>query len=109
MSTIPSMTLPPGTAPQSPTQGPLSPEHYAQFEAAQRRGKRLRKVARFATISGWISGLCTGLALLIAAVSSLVEGRLDLVGFAVSAALIVVMINEFRGAAKIRRVDLSGP
>src|SRR5436189_3051663 len=101
MSTIPSMTLPPGTAPQSPTQGPLSPEHYAQFEAAQRRGKTLKKLARFAILSGWFSAFCTGVAVLIAAGSTLLGGGLDLVGFAVSAALLVVTVNEFRGAGRV--------
>jgi hypothetical protein len=99
------MTLPPGTAPQSPTQGPLSPEHYAQFEAAQRRGKKLRKVAGVARFNGWTTGLFAGSALIFAWIDKLMGGGVDYVALAVGAALTIVTINEFRGAAKARRVE----
>jgi hypothetical protein len=99
--------VPAGPAPQSP-QGPLSAEHYAQFEAAQRRGKKLRGVSRFAIISGSISAVITVISLFITALSSMIEG-LSVVGLLVCAALLIVTINEFRGAARVRRIDPGAP
>lgn len=96
------MTSSPGApTPAGASPGPLSPEHLAQIDAAQRRGKKIRKAARVASFNAWTAALIGGTCLLI--------GVFDRTSLILGVAITVVAAIEFQGAAKFRRVDLKAP
>src|SRR4051812_34770028 len=92
--------------PRPPTQlavprGPLSGVDFAQIEASQRRGKKIRKAARVASFNAWIAAVIGGSALLF--------GLVDRPSAIIGGAIMVVAFIEFKGAAKFRKVDLAAP
>ncbi len=96
------MTKTPGApTPAGASPGPLSPEHLAQIDAAQRRGKKIRKAARVASFNAWTAALIGGTCLLI--------GIFDRTSLVLGIAITTVAIIEFQGAAKFRRLDLKAP
>ena len=111
MTTAPFMPpgFPPGPQPglqAGPQPGPLSPEHYVQFEAAQARGAKVRKIARVATFGGWLGAVFAASALLFGLLGSLMDQSLDVVSVGLGLALGIVAFNEFRGAAMVRKLDV---
>jgi hypothetical protein len=96
MMTTPGAPIPAGASP-----GPLSPEHLAQIDAAQRRGRKIRKAARVASFNAWTAALIGG--------TCLAGGIFDRTSLVLGIAITAVAIIEFQGAAKFRRLDLKAP
>jgi hypothetical protein len=96
MTTTQGAPTPAGASP-----GPLSPEHLAQIDAAQRRGKKIRKAARVASFNAWTAAIIGGTCLL--------GGVFDRTSLVLGIGITSVAVIEFQGAAKFRRLDLKAP
>jgi hypothetical protein len=87
--------------PSAAAAGPLSPEHLTAIADARIRGRKIRRAASVAALSGWTMA--------IFAVITLVGGLFgDWVSLLLGAALGVVTFNELRGAAQLRRFEPAG-
>jgi hypothetical protein len=80
----------------------------ALVDAARARGKKLRRAASTATFSGWTTGLFASTAL-AGGLLGIVFGGIDWPALFLGIPMTVVTINEFRGAAKLRRAERTGP
>jgi hypothetical protein len=104
MMSVPSHSTTPPSPPApaaASRDGPLSPDHLAAISAARLRGKKIRRAAMVATISGWTMGAF--------AVITLMGGLFgDWLALAIGIPLGLVAFFELRGAAMIRRFLPSG-
>lgn len=90
-----------GDAPDPSPQGPLSGADFAAVEAAKKSGKRIWRAVRVATFDAWTAAVIGG--------SALAFGIFDRTSAIVGGAILTVAIIEFKGAAKLRRLDPAGP
>ncbi len=79
--------------------GPLSPEHFVQLRQSNRRSRKLRATARFASISGWTT--------LVAGVATLPFALGNGVLFALAIALCGIGYHELALRGSLRRLDSS--
>jgi hypothetical protein len=77
----------------------LSPEQLRELEEARRRGAALRRAVNIARLNGWSIAIFAGLTLLGAFLSWW--------GLILGVGMAVVAYIEFKGAARIRRLDPS--
>lgn len=80
-----------------PAAGPLTPEHRRELALAQSRAKPILKAARVAAFNGWTLGAIAALSAPFAMFS--------IVGAAMTIALAVFAINEFRGRRRLLAFD----
>ncbi len=94
------MPLVSGVAAAAP--GPLAAEHLAAIAEARVRGKKVRRAANVAAMSGWT--------MVVFALVTLLGGLFgDVVALVLGVMLGVIAFNELRGAAMLRRFEMRGP
>ena len=92
--------LAPGVPVAAP--GPLAAEHLAAIAEARVRGKKVRRAANVAAMSGWT--------MVVFALVTLLGGLFgDFVALVLGTLLGVIAFNELRGAAMLRRFEMRGP
>jgi hypothetical protein len=89
--------------------GPLTPEHFNQLTQAEARARLVHKAAGVAMFNGWTFAVFAGMTGFIALISCVVERSIDFKGLAVTAGLIVVAWNEFKGRRMLRQLDIRAP
>ena len=86
---------PPPFAQPAPPQ--MSPQHFAELQAAAVTGRKVRRAARVAAVDGWTVGAFGALTMLV--------GLTDPTSLAIGAVMIVIAWVELRGGARLRRLE----
>ena len=80
---------------------PLDASQQEQLSQACREARPISRIARVATFNGWV---CAGLAAV-----SLPFALFSLIGLLMTAGLMLVARNEFRGSRMVKTLDPAGP
>jgi hypothetical protein len=85
----------------SPAQSPLNPSHLAELQLADKRSRKIRRAATVATIDASLSAFFTALT----ALSAILSPSAILLAIPLG----IVTFNSFRGAKRLRALDLTAP
>jgi hypothetical protein len=80
--------------------GPLSTADLGEVDAAKKRGKKIWRAVRVATFDAWTAAVVGG--------SALAFGVVDHTSAIIGGAIMTVAIIEFKGAARLRKLDPAG-
>ncbi len=80
---------------------PLSPEQLSELSKARLRGRKIRRAARVARISGWTTAVFASF--------SILAGVFSLLSLALGVGLAAIAWGEFRGARLLEQADVRGP
>jgi hypothetical protein len=75
----------------------LSPEHFAELQAAGLAGRRIRRAARVAAVDGWTIVVFGALTMLV--------GIGDVSTMAIGGVMVVIGAVEVRGGARLKKLD----
>lgn len=88
-------------APPLPADSPLNPAHLAELQLAEKRSKKIRRAAFVASSDACISAIFPG----VTALSAVLSPSVILLAIPLG----VIAFNSFRGAKRLRALDLTAP